>query len=149
MDHAGFAGMVRQLHKDESGGVTAFVVVFVAAVIAFSGLVLDGGLALAGKVRAMGEAQEAARAGAQAIDLSAYRSTGELRLIAGEAVTLASQYLAAAGRSGEVTVTRNIVSVKVTDTHHSLLLGAVGVKSLTTIVSASAQPEHGVTTPEP
>ena len=149
MDPAEFAGVVRRLGQNESGRVTAFVVVFVAAVIAFSGLVLDGGLALASKVRAMGEAQEAARAGAQAIDPSVYRSTGVLRLIPGEAVTLASHYLAAADRSGEVTVTGNTVSVKVTDTHQSLLLGAVGVESLTTTASASAQPERGVTAPEP
>ena len=149
MDAAGFTGVVRRLGQDESGRVTAFVVVFVVAAIAFSGLVLDGGLALAGKVRAMGEAQEAARAGAQAIDLSAYRSTGVRRLIPGEAATLASQYLAAAGRRGKVTVTGNTVSVRVTDTHHSLLLGAVGVESLTATASASAQPERGVTAPEP
>ncbi|WP_291408859.1 hypothetical protein [Actinophytocola sp.] len=123
--------------------------VFVTAVIAFSGLVLDGGLALAGKVQALGEAQEAARAGAQAIDLSAYRSDGTLRLVPAQATTLANEYLVAAGRSGTVTVDGNTVSVTVTDTHHSLLLGAVGVNSISTKVSATARPEHGVTAPEP
>lgn len=140
---------LRRLHRDEDGRVTAFVVVFTTAVIAFSALVLDGGLALAGKVRARGEAQEAARAGAQAIDLSAYRTDGTLRLVPAQATALANDYLAAAGQSGTVTVNGNTVSVTVTDTHGSLLLGVVGVHSITTTVSATARPEHGVTAPEP
>ncbi|MEC3974326.1 hypothetical protein [Amycolatopsis sp. H20-H5] len=140
---------LRRLNEDEDGRVTAFVVVFVAAVIAFSGLVLDGGLALAGKVRAIGEAQEAARAGAQAIDLSAYRSNGALRLVPGQASTLARQYLAAAGRNGTVSVTGNTVAVTVTDIHRSILLGVVGVHSISSSASATAQPERGVNAPEP
>jgi len=41
-----------------------------------AGLVIDGGLGLAAEVRATDEAQSAARAGAQAIDLAAYRQAG-------------------------------------------------------------------------
>jgi hypothetical protein len=135
---------LRRLGADENGRVTAFVVVLVTAVIAFSGLVLDGGLALAGKIRAIGEAQEAARAGAQAIDLSAYRANGVLRLIPAQATSLATQYLAAAGRSGSVTIAGNTVTVTVSDTHHSILLSAVGVDSITVTGTGQAEPQRGI-----
>jgi hypothetical protein len=137
-------GRLRRLRTDEDGRVTAFVVVLVTAVIAFSGLVLDGGLALAAKVGAIGEAQEAARAGAQAIDLSAYRASGTLRLVPAEATSLADQYLAAAGRSGSVTVAGNTVTVTVSDTHRSILLGVVGVDSITVTATGQAQPQRGI-----
>src|SRR5437879_13812394 len=98
--------LIKGLSRDD-GRVTAFVVIMTTAVLAFSGLVLDGGLALAAKVRAIGEAQEAARAGAQAIDLSAYRSTGALQLVPAEASIRARNYLAAAGRYGTLALSGN------------------------------------------
>jgi hypothetical protein len=58
---------------DESGMVTAFVVIFTLALVLMAGLVLDGGLALAAKVQAIDDGQAAARAGAQAIDIPTYR----------------------------------------------------------------------------
>ena len=73
---------------DESGMVTAFVVIFTLALLAMAGLVLDGGLALAAKVQAIDDAQAAARAGAQAIDIPLYRATGQVTLDPGEAVTI-------------------------------------------------------------
>ena len=60
--------------------VTAFVVVFTFALLLLAGLVIDGGLALAARVQAIDEAQAAARAGAQAIDLPLFRSTGQIVL---------------------------------------------------------------------
>ncbi len=69
-----------RLGELESGMVTAFVVVFTMALIAMAGLVLDGGLALSAKVQAIDDAQAAARAGAQAIDIPLYRSTGHITL---------------------------------------------------------------------
>src|SRR6266496_3713638 len=88
---------LRRLREDQSGRVTAFVVIMVTAILLFAGLVLDGGLALAAKVRALGEAQEAARAGAQEIDLAAYRADGTLRLAPQQASAAARNYLAATG----------------------------------------------------
>lgn len=139
-----FNGWLRRLHADENGRVTAFVVVLVAAVIAFSGLVLDGGIALASKIRAIGEAQEAARAGAQAIDLSAYRSSGALRLVPAQATALGRQYLAAAGHSGTVSVADNTVNVTVTVSQPTQLLGLIGIGSITVTGTGQAQPQRGI-----
>lgn len=137
------------LARDENGQVTAFVVVIATAVLMFAGLLLDGGGALAAKVRAIGEAQEAARAGAQAIDLAAYRATGTLTLTQDHAVTLAQRYLAATGHAGAVRVTGNTVIVTVTITQPTQLLQLVGVGSLTVTSTGSAQPQRGITAPEP
>jgi len=137
------------LVRDENGQVTAFVVVIATAVLMFAGLVLDGGAALAAKVRAIGEAQEAARSGAQAIDLATYRATGALRLTPEHAVALAQRYLAATGHAGTVRITGNTVTVTVTITQPTPLLRLVGVGSLTVTSTGSAQPQRGITAPEP
>jgi Putative Flp pilus-assembly TadE/G-like len=132
---------------EDSGRVTAFTVVIVAAVLLFAGLVLDGGLALAAKVRAVGQAQEAARAGAQAIDLTAYRATGTLRLDADRAATLARGYLAEAHTPGAetVTVAGDTVTVTLTVAQPTRLLGLVGVRSIQVTGTGSAHPDRGPT----
>lgn len=135
--------------RADDGRVTAFVVVLTIGILALAGLTLDGGLALAAKVKANGEAQAAARAGAQAIDLSAYRSTGTLHLVAAEAVADAHSYLAAVGAEGTVTVSGDTVSVTVTATQGTQLLGVVGISSLTVHGTGSAHPQRGVVTIEP
>ena len=139
----------RQLHRDQSGRVTAFVIIMVTAILLFAGLVLDGGLALAAKVRAVGEAQEAARAGAQEIDLAAYRATGTLRLLPQQAGAAARSYLAAAGHSGSVSVAGNTVNVTVTISQPTELLGLIGIGSITVTGSGQAQPQRGIDGPEP
>lgn len=140
---------IRQLHRDQSGRVTAFVIIMVTAILLFAGLVLDGGLALAAKVRAVGEAQEAARAGAQEIDLAAYRATGTLRLVPQQASAAARSYLAAAGHSGSVSVAGNTVNVTVTISQPTELLGLIGIGSITVTGSGQAQPQRGIDGPEP
>jgi putative Flp pilus-assembly TadE/G-like protein len=139
----------QRLRSDESGRVTAFVVIIVTAVLAFGGLVLDGGLALAAKVRAIGEAQEAARAGAQELDLAAYRADGTLRLMPQQASTTARNYLAAAGRSGTISVAGNSVNVTVTISQPTQLLGLIGIDSLTVTGSGQALPLRGINGPLP
>jgi hypothetical protein len=145
----GAAHARRRLRTDERGRVTAFVVVFVTAVLLFAGLVLDGGLALAAKVRAMGEAQEAARAGAQEIDLVAYRADGTVRLLPQQASAAAQRYLAAAGHTGAVSIAGTTISVSVTVSQPTQLLGLIGIGSITVTGSGQAQPQHGVDAPEP
>lgn len=135
---------LRRLREDQDGRVTAFVVIIVTAILLFAGLVLDGGLALAAKVRALGEAQEAARAGAQEIDLVAYRANGTLRLAAQEASAAARDYLAAAGLTGSVSVAGNTVNVTVTVSQSTQLLNLIGIGSITVTGTGQAQPQRGI-----
>jgi hypothetical protein len=129
--------------------VTAFVVVLTIGILALAGLTLDGGLALAAKVQTNGQAQAAARAGAQAIDLTAYRATGTLQLVPAQAVADAQSYLSGVGASGTVTVSGDTVTVTITATEHTQLLGMVGISSLTVHGRGSAHPQRGVVTIEP
>jgi hypothetical protein len=138
-------GRARRLREDQNGQVTAFVVILVMAVLLFSGLVLDGGLALAAKVRAIGEAQEAARSGAQEIDLVAYRADGTLRLIQQQASTAAHNYLTAAGHTGTVSIEGNTVTVSVTIHQPTQLLGLIGIGSIAVTGTGKAQPQSGTT----
>lgn len=129
--------------------MTAFVVVLATGILALAGLTLDGGLALAAKVRANGQAEAAARAGAQAIDLTTYRGSGTLRLVPAQAVANAQAHLTAEGATGTVTVSGDTVTVTVTASQPTQLLGLVGIGSLSVHGTGSAHPQRGVTAIEP
>jgi Putative Flp pilus-assembly TadE/G-like len=127
----------------DSGQVTAMVVVMTAALILLAGLVLDGGLVLAGRQDALTLAQEAARAGAQGINLAAYRQDGTLLLLPADAEADARAYLAAAGSTGTVEVSGNTVTVTVTVTQPMQILSIAGLHAVTVHATASAVPDRG------
>ena len=136
-------GTLRRRLGDEEGMVTAFVVVFTLALLAMAGLVLDGGLALAAKVHAIDDAQAAARAGAQAIDIPLYRSTGTITLDPAQAVADAQGFLAAAGEHSSASVAGETVTVNVTITQPTQILSIVGVDQLTVTGTGSATAQQG------
>ncbi|NKQ55573.1 hypothetical protein HFP15_22060 [Amycolatopsis sp. K13G38] len=133
----------RGLTADEQGRVTAFVVIIATACLLFAGLVLDGGLALAAKTRAIGQAQEAARAGAQELDLTAYRSGGPARLNPSAAQATAERYLASVGVTGTVSTTGDLVRVHVDGHQRTQLLNAVGITDITVSGDGQAHPDQG------
>jgi len=130
----------RRWWRAEDGHVTAFVVVFTTGILALAGLTLDGGLALAAAVRANGEAEAAARAGAQAIDLAEYRATGTVQLEAAKAIENAQHQLAAQDATGTVTVSGDAVTVTVTASQPAQLLNLVGIESISVHGTGSAHP---------
>ena len=133
--------------RGDEGTVTAFVVIFVLALLLLAGLVVDGGLTLAAKVQAIDEAQAAARAGAQAIDLPTFRATGQLRLDPAAARQAANSYLASTGHAGQVQVVGNDVEVSVQITQPMQILGIGGIGALTVTGRGSALPVEGVNGP--
>lgn len=134
--------------RGDDGMVTAFVVIMTMALILMAGLVIDGGLTLAAKVRAIDDAQAAARVGAQHIDLATYRSTGQVLLTPGPATAAAQSYLiAATGHPGTVTVTGDRVTVTVTITQPMQVLSVARIASLTVTGTGAATALHGVTGP--
>jgi Flp pilus assembly protein TadG len=126
----------------DRGTVSAFVASLMLALIMLAGLALDGGLALAAKIRADGQAESAARAGAQALDLTAYRASGTLTLMPEQAVSNARSQLAVQGATGTVTVSGDTVTVVVTATQPTQLLGLIGVISLPVHGYGSARPQQ-------
>ena len=129
--------------RGDEGIVTAFVVLFMLALLAMAGLVLDGGLALAAKIQAIDDAQAAARAGAQAIDVPLYRSTGQVTLDPTEAARGAERYLAQSGRTGTVAVDGDRVTVTVRVTQPTQILSVVGIGAISVSGTGSATAEQG------
>jgi Flp pilus assembly protein TadG len=131
----------------DAGEVTPFAVLLSVVLVAVAGLVLDAGLAISAKVRALDVAQSAARAGAQQLDLYAYRTQGVTRLDTGRAASAARSWLASAGVSGDVSATATTVAVTVRRDSRTQILQLIGVRSLHVSASATATAVQGVTGP--
>jgi len=134
---------------DDRGQVTAFVVAVVLALFVMGGLVIDGGYTLAARRRAIDEANEAARAGAQAVDVAEYRATGILTLDPVAAVVAAEAYLYATGHAGAVTVAGDRVQVRVSITQPTALMQIVGIRNLTVSGRGAARIMSGIGRPAP
>lgn len=124
--------------RDERGMSTLFVVLFAVAMLSVAGLVIDGGYALGAKREAMNCAEQAARAGADALDQASLRS-GETRVDAGRAVGAAQAYLSRVGATGSVSVSGGEVTVVVTDHQKTAILSAVGISTLPIKATATAE----------
>lgn len=130
--------------QGDDGRVTAFVVVAFAGLLLVAGLVLDGGDALAARSRAIGIAEEAARAACQQIDLVAFRAGEPLTLDDAAAETAARDYLAAAGATGTVTTTVTAagteVTVSATVRTEPRLLTVIGIGAFDVTGTGAARP---------
>ncbi len=128
--------------------VTVFVVVLMVALLLVAGLVFDGGRTIVAKRHAINLAEQAARAGAQALDIATLRAGGPVRLDPRQARRAALDSLRSAGETGTVAVTRDatgdLVSVVVPFSVRSSLLTLAGVPELHGAGQASARNCQGV-----
>ena len=108
--------------QGERGSITAFVAVVAAALVMVAGMAYDGGQIIATQATARSDANEAARAGAQQIDVSHLRSTGLTVLDPGEAEVAALGFLKRAGAHGMVAVNGASITVTVTMTQPMRIL---------------------------
>lgn len=129
----------------ERGSVTAFVVVIALAFIVAAGLVIDGGLALAGKTTALDEAQQAARTAATAFAQGPLRD-GQIVINPGPALADAQAYIAATGDSGTVTLDGTLIHTHISHRQPTKILGLFGVGVITVSADATARIEQGVST---
>lgn len=137
---------VHRRPRDE-GSLTVFVVIIFAGLMLFAGIVADGGAALAAKVRALHAAGEAARIGAQELDIAAYHRTGIRTLNLTDADNTARRFLASVPADGTATATTDTVTVHASISHRTWLLSLVGIDTLTMTADATARPE--TTAPQP
>jgi hypothetical protein len=138
---------VNQTRQD--GQLSAFIAVLVVPLVAVAGLVADGGGVLAAHQRAVSSAFEAARAGAQAIDIETLRSSGVVVLDQTEARSQALSFLAASGESGTVYVEGDSVTVTVSLRHSLAVLSMFGLGPVTVTGTATATATQGITGAEP
>jgi Flp pilus assembly protein TadG len=127
---------------DDRGQATAFFLGLVVALWLFAGIVIDGGLALAGKARALDVAQEAARTGAQQLDLGHLRTAHTVRLARGKAADAARTYVTATGNTGSATVHGTEVTVHVTHHQRAQILQLIGLRTLTVTAEATVHAEQ-------
>ena len=129
------AQLTDALRDTRGGGAVAVPTAILALVVAvLSGLTVDGVRAAQATASADAIAAEAARAGGQAIDTAAL-ARGNPQIDPAAAVAAARSYLAAAHAEGTAVVDGRTITVSVTLTRPTVLLGLVG---RTTIIS------HGV-----
>ncbi|QJY47790.1 hypothetical protein [Pseudonocardia broussonetiae] len=125
--------------RDRGGGsVSAPMAIAMLALIAVSGLAIDGARKAQQIATADAVAEEAARAGGQVVDLAAAQR-GEAALDADDARAAAQEYLGAAGVTGEVfVVAPDRIRVEVVLRQPTVLLGLLGVDEISATGSAEA-----------
>jgi Flp pilus assembly protein TadG len=115
----------------ERGAIGVFLAVLVPGLLLIVGLAVDGGAKVAATQRANAIADEAARAGGQALDVSA-ALTGQVRVDPAAAVASAQDYLSRNGVQGTVTVVdADTLQVSTTITEPTTFLGLIGISTLT------------------
>lgn len=129
----------------ERGSITLLAAVLAFAVLVVAGLVVDGGARLDADRQVAGLAAEAARAGAEQVNLAALRASGDVQVDPGAAVDAARAYLSAAGYTGTVRVVGPATLVVTVSVHRrTLILALVGLTDYTVTRTATAALEHGV-----
>ena len=140
---------VRRPREDlERGAVAVVIPILTVGLLARAGLVIDGGAALAARGRAADVAQQAARAGADALAPGSLRrgDPADLAVNPAAAVLAANQVLQFGAVSGQVSVSGDTVTVTAQITRRTSILSAVGVDTVTGHATATASVLHGGTT---
>lgn len=99
--------------RSDRGSVSALVAIVALGLVMIAGLAYDGGQIVAAQGTARDIAANAARAGAQEVDLDELRATGIAQLDPEAATASAAAYLADTGHEGTVDVAGPTVTVTV------------------------------------
>jgi Flp pilus assembly protein TadG len=122
--------------------VLPFTAVVVAALVACAGLAVDGGRILAARRQATAVAASAARRASQELAYAAL-ADGRAAIDPERATAAAEAYLASAGATGSVAASPEQVTVTVTVTASTVVLGAFGIGSRSVTATRSAAPFGG------
>lgn len=131
----------RQRRNAERGGATIFVLAMSMVLMLCAGLVIDGGMGINARMRVADDAEQAARAGANAVDVNLLRSGGALVIDPGLARNLAENFLTARGYgAGQVSiaVTADAVAVELRDTSDTTMLKLIGIHEYPVTARATA-----------
>lgn len=131
----------------EDGSLSILVVGLATALLMVSGLLYDGGQVLTARREAFAVADNAARAGAQALDVGTLRTSGTTRLDPMAASEAVRRYLDRVGHTGTVLVDGDRIEVVVSVTVDMHLLSAVGLVTRTVTGTGQARAVRGITGP--
>ncbi len=137
---------------DQTGSITATVPLLVLTVMVLVGFTFDGGNVITAHRRAVNLAEQAARAGAERLDIAALRSRGQYRLDRAAASAAAATYLANTSTRGHVQLGHDTdgdyVEVVVDWTQPALFAGLLGRSRFTGTGQGRAHNCHGLVTEE-
>ncbi|HZM79906.1 MAG TPA: pilus assembly protein TadG-related protein [Candidatus Limnocylindrales bacterium] len=133
----------RYRSTSERGSATLFGLFLVVVVLVLAGVVVEGGNLMSIRGQATSIAAQAARAGADELDLDALRTTGTVQLNPAAAQAAAQAYLVQVGQTGTATATPAEVSVTVTVTKPGILVPVLGIATHTVQATATATPLTG------
>ena len=140
----------RRRGSDEAGIASVVLILLTVAFLALTALVWDGGRAITARQQAADLAEQAARAGADDLDVDAARSSGLDRIDITAAVADACRYLRTVAPAASCAATATPTSVSVTVTTHTrtALLALVGYAQMASSGRATATAVRGVTSAE-
>lgn len=134
----------------ERGMAALFVIGMSLLLLVCAGLVVDGGLAINARMRVADDAEQAARVGADSIDVGVLRAGGTIQVNESLARDRAAAYLRDRGYATDQFLVEvradGSVEVTVEDTTATLLLGLVNVHRYDVGAGAVAEPQ---TDPDP
>lgn len=131
---------------DERGAISVLILGLIVALFLIAGLVIDGGQAINGRQKAFDDAEQAARAGANEIDVGALRSSGQVVILPGEAQAAAARFLTSQGygpTTFTVSADGDSVTVTTTTSVDTTLLQLVGFSSFDVRGQATAEAATG------
>ena len=130
---------------DDHGSVAVVMPILAVGMLSMAGLVVDGGTALGARGRAADVAQQAARAGADALAPNSLRSRSPSGLVVNPAAAAAAanQVLAAGSVQGQITVSGDVVTVTTQVQRRTAMLSAVGINTVTGRATATATALYG------
>jgi Flp pilus assembly protein TadG len=135
----------RRRERDERGSATVFVIGFAIVLFLCAGLVIDGGMAINKRMRIADDAEQAARIGADSIDVNYFRTQEVLVVDPGLARSRIAGYMSDLGHPAgqwDADITGNTVRVTVRDTSKTYILSLFKVTFPINAV-AEAVPETG------
>jgi hypothetical protein len=117
--------------RDDRGSISVLVIGLSVALVIALGMAVDGSRKALAYSDATAVAEEAARAGGQALNVGALATGQDAAVDPSRAMTTARTYLAAAGVPGTVAVDGDRIIVRTTVTKPTVFLGMVGIASVT------------------
>ena len=131
--------------RNEQGSATVFVIGFAIVLFLCAGLVIDGGLAINKRMRIADDAEQAARIGADSINVAEFRRTETLVIDQPLARQRMTQYMSSLGYGADnwqPDIGADRVGVTLTDSSKTYILDLFGVE-FPVRASAVAVPDTG------
>jgi len=125
--------------RNERGSASIWAILTIAGAFTFLlGLVVDGGRVIDARIAASRAAAQSARVGADALSSASVRN-GNNAIEVDAAKARAQKYLHDAGMTGSVSITGQTVSVTVTGSSETQILGVIGITSFPIEETETAQ----------